>query len=127
MATIKPTNVDEYIASFPEEIQKFLKQIRGAVKNAAPKAEESISYNMPMYKWKGMLVSFAAWKKHVGLYPTPSLTAELRKKLTPYEGAKSTLRFPLDKALPTDLITKVVKLRLKENQARIKSKLKKKK
>jgi len=126
MAAFKPNNVDEYIANFPEEIQKFLIQIRITINKAAPKAEESIGYNMPMYKWNGMLVSFAAWKNHVGLYPSPSVSGEFKKKLAPYEGSKATLKFSFDKPLPKALIAEVVKLRMKENLERKKSKLKKK-
>jgi uncharacterized protein YdhG (YjbR/CyaY superfamily) len=118
----KPASVEEYIASFPEEIQLLLEQMRRTIKKAAPKAEEMISYNMPLYKLNGMLVSFAAWKTHIGLYPTPGLAGTLKKQLAPFEGAKSTLRFPLDKKLPLSLIAKAVKLRVKENAARVKKK-----
>ncbi|MEX2235406.1 MAG: DUF1801 domain-containing protein [Cyclobacteriaceae bacterium] len=122
MAANKPKDIEEYIPDFPKDIQKILKQIRATVKKAAPEAEEMISYNMPLYKWNGMLVSFAGWKKHIGLYPTPATTGELKKKLAPYEGSKSTLKFPIDKTIPLDLITKVVKLRMKENLERAKMK-----
>jgi len=118
MATTKFKNIDDYIGSFPLDIQKILKLVRRTVKKAAPQAEEIISYNMPLYKWNGMLVSFAAWKKHIGIYPTPKTTGELKKKLTPYEGSKSTLKFPVDKPIPLDLIAEVVKLRMKENLAK---------
>jgi uncharacterized protein YdhG (YjbR/CyaY superfamily) len=127
MATAKPLTVETYIAGFPKDIQSMLKQLRTAIKKAAPDAEEIISYHMPLYKWHGMLVSFAAWKTHIGLYPTPKASDELKKQLVPYEGAKSTLRFPLDKPLPIELISKVVKLRMQENLARAKVKPVKKK
>jgi uncharacterized protein YdhG (YjbR/CyaY superfamily) len=127
MATTKPVGINEYIAGFPKNIQKKLKQIHATIKKAAPDAEELISYNMPMFKWNGMLVSYAAWKNHIGLYPSPAVTGELKKKLIPYEGSKATLKFPVDKPLPLDLITKVVKLTMKENLKRSKAKLKKKK
>jgi uncharacterized protein YdhG (YjbR/CyaY superfamily) len=126
MTTTKPGNVEEYISGFPTDIQKMLKQIRRAVKKASPQAEELISYNMPLYKWNGMLVSFAAWKTHIGLYPTPLSSGEFKKKLIPYEGAKATLRFPIDKPLPLTLITRIVKRRMEENLKRVKAKAKKK-
>jgi uncharacterized protein YdhG (YjbR/CyaY superfamily) len=122
MASTKHQGVEDYINSFPRDIQKILKQVRRTIKKAAPQAEEIISYNMPLYKWNGMLVSFAAWKKHIGLYPIPKTTGELKKKLTPYEGSKSTLKFPVDKPIPLDLITEIVKLRMKENRAGAKMK-----
>jgi uncharacterized protein YdhG (YjbR/CyaY superfamily) len=81
-----------------------------------------ISYNMPLYKWNGMLVSFAGWKKHVGLYPAPATSGTLKKKVAPFEGSKSTLKFPIDKPIPLDLITQVVKLRMRENLERAKMK-----
>jgi uncharacterized protein YdhG (YjbR/CyaY superfamily) len=125
MAATKPKSVEEYIAGFPIDVQHLLEKMRTTIKKAAPQAEEMISYNMPLYKWNGMLVSFAAWKEHIGLYPTPRVTGEMKKKLAPFEGAKSTLRFPIDKPLPLLLISKVVKLRMKENVASVKKKLKK--
>ena len=127
MATTKPGSIDEYIAGFPNDIQKILRQIRATIKKAAPEAEELISYNMPLYKWNGMLVSYAAWKNHIGLYPSPAATGELKKKLIPYEGAKATLKFPIDKPLPLELISKIVKLRMNENLEKSKAKLKRKK
>jgi uncharacterized protein YdhG (YjbR/CyaY superfamily) len=122
MTTTKPRNIDDYIASFPNDTREILERIRTTIKRASPQAEEMISYNMPLYKYNGMLVSFAAWKNHIGLYPAPLATGELKKKLKPYEGAKSTLRFPIDKPMPLGLIAKVVKLRMKENLARAKKK-----
>ena len=126
MATTKSKDVDDYIDSFPKDIQKILRQIRLTVRKAAPEADEMISYNMPLYKWNGMLVSFAAWKKHIGLYPSPRAAGELKKKLMPYEGSKATLKFPVDKPIPLDLITQVVKMRMQENleRAKMKSSLK---
>jgi len=121
MAPPKILTVDAYIAGFPNDIQKMLKQIRTTIKKAAPDAEEMISYNMPLYKWNGMLVSFAAWKTHIGFYPSPKASGELKTQLLAYEGAKATLRFPLDKPLPIELISEVVILRMKENLAKSKS------
>jgi len=125
MPAAKPKSVEDYIAGFPIDVQDLLEKMRTTIKKAAPQAEEMISYNMPLYKWNGMLVSFAAWKNHIALYPTPLVTGEMKKKLAPFEGAKSTLRFPIDKPLPLLLISKVVKLRMKENVARARKKLKK--
>jgi uncharacterized protein YdhG (YjbR/CyaY superfamily) len=122
METSKPETVDEYIGTFPSDIQKLLKQMRTTIKKVAPDAQEGISYNMPLYKLNGMLVSFAAWKNHIGLYPSPIATGELKKRLMPYEGAKATLRFRIDKPLPLKLIEQAVRLRIQENVARAKRK-----
>ena len=127
MASTKPESIEDYIAGFPVEVQVRLKQMRSTIKKAAPKAEEVIRYNMPLYKWNGTLISFAAWKAHIGLYPSPVVTGEMKKKLSPFEGSKATLKFPIDKPLPLPLISKIVKLRLKENDARAKRKSKKEK
>ena len=116
----KPLNVDQYIAEFPRDVQERLELIRSVIKKLAPQAEEKISYNMPYYKLNGMLISFAAWKNHIALYPTPALTGPLKQKLKPFEAAKSTLRFPLDELLPLSLITQVVKLRINENKTALK-------
>jgi len=126
MTVPKPKSVTEYIAGFPPDVQSKLEQIRVTIRMAAPKAEEMISYNMPLYKWNGMLVSFAAWKNHIALYPTPVATGELKKKLISFEGAKSTLRFPIEKPIPLGLIVEVVKLRMKENLKKLKASPKKK-
>ncbi len=115
MSTAKPKNVDEYIAGFDGDVNIKLKQLRAVIKSTAPEAEEMISYNMPLYKWNGMLISFAAWKSHIAVYPMPAAKGALLKKLIPYHGAKSTLRFPLTGPLPLGLIMEVIKLRMKEN------------
>lgn len=113
MSKVKIVTVDDYIGGFPIEIQEKLKSIRSIIKNVAPNAEEMISYNMPLYKNNGnLIISFAAWKTHIGLYPAPRTSGEIKKKLKPYEGAKSTLRFPHNEKLPVAIISKVVKLRL---------------
>ncbi len=111
----KPKTVEKYISGFPKDIQQKLNQLREVVKQTVPEAEEIISYNMPLYKWKGMLISFAAWKNHLALYPMPAATGALRQKLIPYQGTKSTLRFPLTGPLPLGLIIEVIKQRMKEN------------
>ena len=108
--------VDEYISLQPKNIKTLLQQIRKTIKEAAPDAEELISYNMPGYKLKGMLVYFAAWKEHIGFYGASStLVEKFKKELSAYEISKGTIKFPFDKPLPLTLITKIVKYRAKEN------------
>ena len=110
-------SIDEYIASFPTNVQTILEQIRQAIKQAAPKAEEAISYNMPAFKLNGNLVWFGAFKNHIGFYPRESAIEEFREKLSEYEVSKvqGTVKFPLDKPVPLDLIKEMVKFRVKEN------------
>ena len=108
-------SIDEYIATFPEETQKILLEIRAAIKAAAPNAEEKISYQMPTFFLKGNLVHFAAFKNHIGFYPTPSGIQAFKKELSMYEGAKGSVQFPIDKPLPLELIRKIVKFRVVEN------------
>ena len=120
--TIVAKNVDEYLEAFPVSTQHKLEQVRQAIKKAAPKAEEVISYQMPAYKYHGMLVYFAGWKNHIGFYPTSSGTHAFRKELSVYKGAKGSIQFPLDKAIPLSLISKIVKFRIKENEEKAVSK-----
>jgi len=108
-------SIDEYIATFPEEIQKILEELRATIKACAPGAEEKISYQMPTFALKGNLVHFAAWKNHIGFYPTPSGTQEFKKELSIYQGAKGSIQFPIDESLPLDLISKIVRYRVAEN------------
>ena len=117
------TSIDEYIATFPKEIQKILEEIRATIKASAPDAEEKISYQMPTFALKGNLVHFAAFKNHIGLYPTPSGTQAFKRELSIYQGAKGSIKFPIDKPLPLKLISKIVKFRVGENleNAEIKS------
>ncbi len=121
-----PKNIDEYIAGFPKEVQEILQKIRLTVRKAAPDAEEAISYQMPTFKLKGNLVHFAAFKNHIGFYPTPTGTEKFQKELSIYKGGKGSIRFPLDKPIPFGLISKIVKFRVKENLARAEAKGKKK-
>jgi|ERR1700680_610723 len=111
----KPKDIDEYISSFPKQTQNALRQLRAAIRKAAPQAEELISYGIPAFKMNGMLVYFAAHAKHVGLYPRPSGSEALKKELSAYKGGKGTVQFPLDKPLPLGLITKIVKFRARQN------------
>lgn len=124
MKAIEAGNVDAYIASFPESTQKRLEQIRTLIKKAAPKAEELISYQMPAYKYHGVLVYFAGYKNHCGFYAAPTAHEAFKKELKVYKTGKGSVQFPNDQALPTALITKIVKFRVKENEE--KAKLKKK-
>ena len=107
--------IDEYIATFPKNIQNILKEMRQAIKESAPEAEEAISYQMPTFKLKGNLVYFAAFKNHIGFYPTSSAVEAFKKELSAYEVSKGTVRFPLDKPIPLDLVKKMVRYRVKEN------------
>jgi uncharacterized protein YdhG (YjbR/CyaY superfamily) len=129
-ATAQPTpqTIDEYIAGFSDEVQEILEKIRATIRAAAPDAEETISYQMPTFRLHGRyLVYFAAHKKHIGLYPTPNGIEEFKEALAPYEGGKGTIKFPLDKPIPFDLITKIVKFRAAENLAKAEAKAKGKK
>lgn len=115
MDKIKPQNIDQYIAGFPEDVQKKLEQIRQTIQKAAPKAEEAISYQMPTYKLNGNLVHFAGYKHHIGFYPAPSGLKAFMKEIMLYKNSKGAVQFPLDEPLPLALITKIVKYRVKEN------------
>jgi uncharacterized protein YdhG (YjbR/CyaY superfamily) len=108
-------SIDEYIAMFPEEVRKILDELRATIKAAAPAAEEKISYQMPTFFLKGNLVHFAAYKKHIGFYPTPGGIQAFKKELSAYEGAKGSVKFPIDKPLPLKLISRIVKCRVAEN------------
>jgi uncharacterized protein YdhG (YjbR/CyaY superfamily) len=108
-------NIDEYIASFPPDVQANLKRIRLTIGKAAPDAQECISYNMPAFTLQGTLVYFAAFKKHIGFYPPVRADAKLAKAISPYAGEKGNLRFPLDQPIPYALIERIVKLRVKQN------------
>ena|SRR2546422_8637431 len=115
---LRRKDVDAYIATAPKEVRAKLKEIQAVVRKAAPDAEERISYRMPYYSYKGRLAYFAAFKNHIGLYvPTP-VVEEHKNELKNYEAAKATVRFPLDKKLPLGLIKKLVKARMKKNEAR---------
>ena len=119
----QPKTVDAYIAAAPKEVRAKLVQLRKIVKATAPRAEERISYGMPYYGYKGRLVYFRLWKKHIGLYvPTPVI-AEHKNELKDYETAMATVRFPLHKKLPAALIKKLVKARIKKNEAGRKQKI----
>ena len=121
----KPNNIDEYIATFPTDIQEILEQVRATVKKAAPEAKEAIKYAMPTFILNGNLVHFAAFKNHIGLYPTPGGIEAFQKELSVYKTAKGSIQFPLQQPMPLDLITKIVQYRVKENVKRAAVKAKK--
>ena len=109
------TSIDEYIATFPNDVQKILQELRATIKAAAPDAQEKISYQMPTFFLKGNLVHFAAYKNHIGFYPTPSGIEKFQKELSKYEGAKGSVQFPINQPLPLDLVQKIVEFRVIEN------------
>jgi uncharacterized protein YdhG (YjbR/CyaY superfamily) len=123
----KPSNIDEYMAGLPENIQKILEELRSTIRKAAPAAEETINYGIPTFTLNGNLVHFAAFKNHIGFYPAPSGIEAYKKELSVYEGAKGSVQFPIKDKLPLTLITKIVKFRVKENIERAKAKTKSKK
>jgi uncharacterized protein YdhG (YjbR/CyaY superfamily) len=111
----KPETFDEYIALFPRNVQAILKKIRKTVRDAAPDAEESISYRMPAFKLHGALVYFAAFQHHIGFYPPIRGDAKLEKAVARYAGEKGNHRFPIDEPIPYDLIEKITKHRVRQN------------
>ena len=112
-------SMDQYISTFPEDLQKILEELRATIKAAAPESEETISYNIPTFKMNGRyLIYFAGWKNHISLYPIPVGSEAFNKQVAKYAEGKGTLKFPLDKPLPLKLITKIVKLKLDENEKR---------
>jgi len=125
-AKATPTTIDEYIATFPANVQAILQKIRATIRKAAPQAEEAISYQMPTFKLNGNLVHFAAFKNHIGFYPVPSGIEKFKKELSAYKGAKGSVQFPLDRPIPYGLISKIVKFRVKENLEKAKAKARKK-
>ena len=108
--------IDEYIESFPKDVQVSLEKMRQTIRKAAPDASEAISYQMPTFKLNGRnLVHFAAFKNHIGFYPIPSGIEAFKKELSPYKQGKGSVQFPLDKPIPYDIVAKIVKYRVKEN------------
>ena len=119
-------NVPEYIADFPREVEVILKKLRTTIRNAAPDADEAIKYGMPTMVLKGNMLSYAAYRAHIGVYPAPDGNAAFQKALAPYRLGKSTVRFQLDQPIPYELIAKLVKFRVKEHLARVAAKAKQK-
>ena len=118
METGKPETIDEYNAGFPPEKRAILEKIRTTIRGAAPDAKEVISYRMPTFTQNGVLVHYAAFKNHIGLYPPVSGDAGLEAALAPYAGEKGNLRFPLDRPIPYDLIGRLVRYKRKQNAAK---------
>lgn len=110
-----PATIDEYIADFPMEVQVMLERLRLTIATAAPDATEKISYQMPTFYFNGNLVHFAAFKHHIGFYPTPSGISAFREELKDYKTSKGAVQFPLDKPLPLELVKKIVGFRVTEN------------
>lgn len=114
---IRFSSIDEYIASFPQDIQRIMNQLRETIQAAAPDAGEKISYNMPTFTLNGKyLVYFAGWKNHIAFYGAPKGNLEFSEDLSAYESGQGTLQFPYEKPMPLDLITKIVKFRAAENR-----------
>ncbi|MDB5191311.1 MAG: hypothetical protein JWQ96_874 [Segetibacter sp.] len=115
MITTKPTDINEYIASFPKNVQEVMQQVRETIKKAAPGAEEGIGYAIPVFKLnKTYVVYFAGYKNHIGLYPAPTGMEAFKQDFVGYKTGKGSVQFPLDKPMPLDLIMKIVKFRVKE-------------
>jgi uncharacterized protein YdhG (YjbR/CyaY superfamily) len=119
-----PKTIDEYIANFPKEVQEILEKVRETIRKAAPGAQETIKYRMPTFILEGNLVYFAAFKRHIGFYPPVKGLVKYKDKLAAYEGPKGSLIFPLDKPIPYDLISEIVKFRVLENHQRAETKKK---
>ena len=128
MKTVKtaPRTIAEYIAGFPSDVRERLVKIRMTIRKAAPEAEETINYQIPTFTLKGNLVHFAAFKNHIGFYPTSTGIKRFKNELSDYEGAKGSVKFPYDKPVPFDVISKIVKFRVKENLERAEAREKKK-
>ncbi|HEX7902975.1 MAG TPA: DUF1801 domain-containing protein [Chitinophagaceae bacterium] len=122
MKATQAKNIDDYIAGFSLPVREMLQQLRATIQKAAPAATETINYAIPTFTLNGNLVHFAAFKNHIGFYPAPSGIEAFKKELSIYEGAKGSIKFPIDKPLPFGLITKIVKFRVKENQQKSASK-----
>ena len=110
--------IDEYISMFPDDVRTILNQVRQTIREAAPEAQETINYQMPTFTLNGNLVHFAAFKNHIGFYPTPTGIEAFKDELSVYKGAKGSVQFPLDQPMPLSLIRRIVEYRVKENLER---------
>jgi len=120
-----PKNINEYIAGFPTDVQEILQKVRDTITKAVPRSEETISYKMPTFNLDGRhLIYFAAYKKHIGIYPVPSGDEKFREQIARYEAGKGTLQFPLDQPIPYPLIARIAKLRAKESRVQSAAKAK---
>jgi uncharacterized protein YdhG (YjbR/CyaY superfamily) len=122
--TQQPQDIDGYFSKFPADVQAILEKVRTTIRKAAPDAKEVISYMMPAFKQHGILLYFAAWKKHIGLYPPISGDKALEKAVARYAGPKGNLQSPLDEPMPFDLIERIVRLRVKQDAAKAAAKRK---
>lgn len=120
--TISIINVNEYINSFPNEINLKLTKIRNLVHNIIPDAKETIKYSMPTFEYNGILVHFAGYKNHIGFYPSPSGIIAFKEEIKTFKNSKGAIQFPLNKDLPIELIEKIVRFRIEENKLKQKSK-----
>lgn len=118
-------SIDDYIATFPEDTQQILQEIRGVIRSAAPDAVEKISYQMPTFYLNGNLVHFAAYPRHIGFYPAPRGIEAFQEELSAYKGAKGSVQFPIDQPMPYDLIRRIVEYRAAENRIQVTSRRKK--
>lgn len=121
-----PKSIDEYILQFPPHIQERLQMLRKVIKGAAPDAQEKISYQMPTFVLHGNLVHFAAFKNHIGFYPTPSAIEAFKNQLSKFKGGKGSVQFPIEQPIPYELISEIVKFRALENIKKLEEKSKKK-
>lgn len=112
---VKFKTIEEYFSTFPEGTQRILEQVRKTIKNAAPGAKEVISYNMPAFKLNGVLVYYAAYKEHIGFYPTASPIVAFKGELSAYKWSKGAIQFPIDQPMPVELITRIVEFRVTED------------
>ncbi len=122
-----PRTIDEYIAGFPRDVQALLKKVRATIRKAAPDAVEAIKYRMPTFVLNGNLVHFAGFQKHIGFYPVPTGIEAFKRELSAYKGGKGSVQFPLDKPIPYNLISRIVRFRVKENLKRAEARGKKRK
>jgi len=120
-----PKSIDEYIAQFPQEIQEILNKLRQVIKESAPNTEEKISYGMPTFALNGNLVHFAAYKNHIGFYPTSNGITTFKQELSGYKTSKGAVQFPIGKTIPYELVSKIVKFRVSENKSKAERKIKK--
>ena len=116
--TKAPRSIDDYIAAFPPDVRKILQKVRTTIRVAAPDAEEVISYRMPAFRGQGVLLYFAAFKHHIGLFPPVSGDERLERAMAPYAGEKGNLRFPLERPIPYGLIARIARLRVRQDRAR---------
>jgi uncharacterized protein YdhG (YjbR/CyaY superfamily) len=121
-----PQTIDEYIAGFPAHVQEILEKVRLTIIKAAPNAREKISYQIPTFTLEGNLVHFGAFKEHLGFYPASTGIEKFKNELSAYESSRGSVRFPLDQPIPFNLISKIVRFRVKENLERAEAKGKKK-